>query len=243
MQPHKRPKGRITLVSSNTASLYSGMVPAHIAGIDQRDQISINVRWLAQQAQVDFIQAEIVGLQPDGELLINNRPALHFDRLSLNVGAITNRQHFQQAISIKPLESGLEAVTQQDPKTDYPSPEPFRIAGTGLAGIELAFSLRQRWPNRKLILHTRHSSLDKSVIQHLRQAGIDISTETAPDTSSTLLCTGSRVPSWVEASGLPCDDQGRVKTDAKLQVIGHPQIFAAGDCAVIEQHQRPASGV
>ena len=243
MQPHKRPKGRITLVSSNTASLYSGMVPAHIAGIDQRDQISINVRWLAQQAQVDFIQAEIVGLQPDGELLINNRPALHFDRLSLNVGAITNRQHFQQAISIKPLESGLEAVTQQDPRADNPSPEPFRIVGAGLAAIELAFSLRQRWPNRKLILHTKHSSLDKSVIQHLQQAGITISTEPAPDTANTLLCTGSHAPSWLEASGLPCDDKGRVKTDTTLQVIDHPKIFAAGDCAVIEHHQRPASGV
>lgn len=219
------------------------MVPAYFAEIDQRDHISINVRWLAQQAQVDFIQAEIVGLQPDGELLINNRPTLHFDRLSLNVGAITNRQHFQQAISIKPLESGLEAVTQKDEREGHPSAEPFHIAGAGLAGIELAFSLRQRWPNRKLILHTRHSSLDRSVIQHLQQAGIAISSEPAPDTANTLLCTGSRVPSWLEASGLPCDNKGRVKTDANLQVIGRPKIFAAGDCAVIEHHQRPASGV
>lgn len=243
MKPHKRPKGRITLVSSNSASLYSGMVPAYVAGIDQRDQISINVRWLAQQAQVDFVQAEIVGLQPDGELLINNRAALQFDWLSLNVGAITNRQHFQQAISIKPLESGLKAVTKQDPGADNPSPEPFRIVGAGLAAIELAFSLRQRWPNRKLILHTKHSSLDKSVIQHLQQAGITISTEPAPDTANTLLCTGSHAPSWLEASGLPCDDKGRVKTDTTLQVMDHPKIFAAGDCAVIEHHQRPASGV
>ena len=243
MKPHTRPQGRITLVSSNSASLYSGLVPAHIAGLDQRDQISINVRWLAQQARVDFVQAEIIGLQPDGELLLNYRPALQFDRLSLNVGAITNRQHFQQAISIKPLEAGLKAITQQDPKTDNPSPEPFRIVGAGLAGIELAFSLRQRWPNRKLILHTKYSSLDKSVIQHLQQAGIAIRSEPAPDTANTLLCTGSRAPSWLEASGLPCDDKGRIKTDATLQVMGHPKIFAAGDCAVIEHHQRPASGV
>ena len=84
----------------------------------------INVRWQAQQAQVDFIQAEIVGLHPNGELLINNRPPLHFDRLSLNVGAITNGRDFQQAISIKPLESSLEAITQQDQAADHRQQNP-----------------------------------------------------------------------------------------------------------------------
>lgn len=243
MNPNRRPQGRITLVSANSASLYSGMVPAHIAAIDQRDQISINMRWLAQKAQVDFIQAEIVGLNADGELLLHNRPGLHFDRLSLNVGAITNRQHFKYAISIKPLESSLEAITQQDPVSESNSTETLHIAGAGLAGIELAFALRQRWPIRKLMLHTKHPSLNNAVIRRLQQADIAISAEPAPDTPSTLLCTGSRAPSWLAASGLPCDDNGRVKTDANLQVMGHPQIFAAGDCAVIEHHQRPASGV
>ena len=65
IKPHKRPRGRITLVSNRSASLYSGMVPAHIAGIDQRHQLSINVRWLAQQAKklakdYDCIKTEVL---------------------------------------------------------------------------------------------------------------------------------------------------------------------------------------
>ena len=145
------------------------------------------------------------------------------------MGAITNRQYFQHAISIKPLESGLNTITQQDQIADHTSAKPFHIAGAGLAGIELTFALRQRWPARKLILHTNNHSLNNDVVHHLQQAGIAISSEPAPDTANTLLCTGSRAPAWLKASGLRCDGMGRVKTDARLRVIGHPQIFAAGD--------------
>ena len=62
---------------------------------------------------------------------------------------------------------------------------------------------------RKLILHTKRHSLNKVVIQHLQEAGIDISAEPAPDTFNTLLCT-EVVRSWLEASGLR-DKKGRVK--------------------------------
>ncbi|MGC6482620.1 MAG: selenide, water dikinase SelD [Synechococcus sp.] len=243
MAPKKRPQGRITLVSTSSASLYSGMVPAYCATLDSRRQLSIDIRWLAQQANVDFIQAEIIGITPRGELHLNKRPSLSFDRLSLNVGAITNRQHFQQAISIKPLDAALAAITQQDERVAAASAAPCHLVGAGLAGIELAFALRNRWPTRRLVLHAKPDALQIGVVQHLHQADITISSEPAPDTANTLLCTGSLAPPWLKASGLPCDDQGRVKTDAKLQVLGHPWILAAGDCAVIESYQRPASGV
>lgn len=243
MQPHKRPKGMISLVSESSSAMYSGIIPAYIAGIDQCDQITINLHWLAKQAQVDFIQAEICSLNPHRELILSNRPSLHFDRLSLNVGAITDRQDFKQAISIKPLKTGLDAITEHDAIAQRPSTAPFHIVGSGLAGIELAFALRNRWPSHKLILHTKPHKFKKSVIKLLHQAAIALSYEPAPDTANTLLCTGIRAPSWLEVSGLPCDGKGRIKTDKNLQVIGYPKIFAAGDCAVIENDQRPPSGV
>ncbi|NDG00936.1 MAG: selenide, water dikinase SelD, partial [Synechococcaceae bacterium WBB_32_011] len=39
------------------------------------------------------------------------------------------------------------------------------------------------------------------------------------------------------------NQQGRLCTDASLQVLGFPGFFASGDCAVIQQQPRPASGV
>lgn len=244
MRPQRRPQGAIILVSDESTSLYSGMVPAHISRIEDLRGISIDLRWLAQQAGVAFMRAEIKGLDPHHrELHLVDRPALPFTRLSLNVGAVTPQQGYQRAIPIKPLPPALEAIESQDALGHSNSAEHFQIVGAGLAAIELAFALRRRWPKRLLTIHYGQNSLSAALKRHLAQAGIGLSHAPAPDTSSTLLCTGSRAPSWLAASGLPCDPCGRLRTDAKLQVLDHPHLLAVGDCAVIENDPRPASGV
>ena len=42
---------------------------------------------------------------------------------------------------------------------------------------------------------------------------------------------------------LPINAEGRLETLPTLQVIGHPNLFATGDCAVVQKDPRPASGV
>ena len=46
MRPERRPKQSITLVSRNSTTLYSGMVPGLIADLYQRDEITIDLRQL-----------------------------------------------------------------------------------------------------------------------------------------------------------------------------------------------------
>ena len=90
MQPHHRPRARITLVSRHGSALYSGMVPGLVAGIYPRSACTINLRELCQRAGVSFVQAEIGGLDPERQLLLlEGRPALPYDWLSLNLGAVT----------------------------------------------------------------------------------------------------------------------------------------------------------
>ena len=62
MRPKRRPKRRIVLVNRHGSALYSGMVPALIAGIDRSDVVEIDLRQLCDRAGVAFIQAEISGL-------------------------------------------------------------------------------------------------------------------------------------------------------------------------------------
>ena len=50
------------------------MVPALIAGVATREQASINLRWLTQQAGVAFIQATVRGIDPQG-VLTTPRPS------------------------------------------------------------------------------------------------------------------------------------------------------------------------
>ena len=243
MRPELRPDQAITLVSSYGTVLYSGMVPALIAGLVKRAEASINLRWLAQQAGVAFVQATMTGIDPKGHLHLKDRPTLSFESVSLNLGAVTRRQGYLNGIGIKPLEPALKAISAQDALANNPDTYPFHCVGAGLAAVEIAMALRQRWPKRPLILHTRGRSLHPSMVRELLQADIKLSDNAAPDTANTLLCTGSEAPSCLAESGLACDNNGRVLTHPTLQALDHPQIFASGDCAVIQSMERPSSGV
>ncbi len=255
MQPNKRPSELITLVSRTSSALYSGMVPGLIAGVYQRDQAAVDLRDLADQAGVALVVAEITGLDlQNKQLQLHQRPALPYEHLSLNLGAVTPATPAPPPglVPIKPLEPALAFLAEQDENIgkQADASSPFQVVGSGLAAVETVFALRQRWPRRPLVLRIRHGHLKPVLIRALREASIQILETSELDpigelkTTPGLICTGSRAPQWLAESGLPCcPNSGRVHTEASLQVIGQPQLFAAGDCAVIEAHPRAPSGV
>ncbi len=238
MKPRLRPKRGVVLVNRHPTALYSGMVPGLIAEIYQRDELSINLPYLCDQAGVAFVQAEIIGVDSQRQhLLLHKRPSLHFGVLSLDVGAVTNNSDNLAGVPIKPLEEALHFLSLQDPE----DPEPFRIVGAGAAGLEVAMALRRRWPHRALEIQIRSNQLDAATKSILRRAKIHCITDASDH--ATLLCTGSRAPSWLASSGFAVDYDGRVLTNPFLQLKEYPHLFASGDCAVMEAQPRPASGV
>ena len=253
MQPRRRPPGLITLVSRSRTSLYSGMIPGLIAGHYQRGDVSLDLAALADRASVAFVQAEITGIDPHNQqLLLQSRPALPYQRLSCNLGCLTPALKGAVAIdtvAIKPLEPALAWLEVQDAEggaaadLDAPAP-PFTVVGSGLAALEVVLALRQRWPQRRLQLQARNlDRLPASLRSTLRRARIQLLPAEQELCGPVLNCSGSRGPAWLAASGLPCDGRGRLRTNASLQVLGHPEILAAGDCAVIDAAPRPPSGV
>jgi selenide, water dikinase len=60
---------------------------------------------------------------------------------------------------------------------------------------------------------------------------------------ATLVSTRAKAPQWLRNSGLTLDCDGFILTRTTLQAVGHDRIFAVGDCATIEGHPRPKSGV
>ena len=103
MDPTRRPARPVVLINRGSTALYSGMVPALIAGIDPSEAAAIDLRSLCDRAGVGFVQAEITGLDPGQRcLLLADRPPLRFGLLSLDVGAISRPS--AKGIAIKPLE-------------------------------------------------------------------------------------------------------------------------------------------
>jgi len=256
MQPRRRPNAWITLVSRCSTALYSGMVPGLVAGLYGREDCAIDLRLLAQRAGVNFVQAEITGLDPSQrQLLLAGRPPLRFDWLSLDVGAETALSgHIGRPaagtaappVAVKPLEPFLTWFEGQS------VPQQLQVLGSGAAAVEVALALRARGLRPQL--STKASGLDlgsaaaNRLLQRvLQQAGLWPTAGDEPSQRSismaTLACTGSRAPRWLADSGLPAGERGRVLTERSLQVLDQPRLFASGDCAVIAGAARPPSGV
>jgi len=236
---------------------------------------------------VSFLRAEIVGLDPLArELRLEGRPPLRFDRLSLDVGAVTGTQGSEpnglvsgeteptgrfrgtvdagqasgsrtysdtdsrsgdtasaSGLPVKPLEPFLAWLAGLTPGSEL------RIRGGGAAAVELALALRARGHAPRLLLRGQGLRLGSAAAnqlgeQLLAEAAIPLDQNVPPEAPADLACIGSRAPAWLAAAGLPVDTTtGRVLTAASLQVLHHPHLFAAGDCAVLVGAPRPASGV
>ena len=245
MRPRQRPKQtRILLVSRQGGTLYSGTIPAVVAGLLPLQAGTIDLRSLCERAAVTFVQAEITGLDPlRKELALKGRPPLRFDLLSLDVGAVTAPATAEGGQAVKPLEPFLAWCATLPPERSV------RIRGGGAAAVELALALRARHHPVVLLLRGERLELGSAAAARagellLQEAGVKLLRAVADDTPADLLCTGSRAPAWLAAAGLPVEaNSGRVRTDACLQVLGQRDLFASGDCGVIIDQPRPPSGV
>ena len=139
------------------------------------------------------------------------------------------------------------------------------VVGAGAGGVELAFALRARLEregvsqshialleNGPAVLAGYPRGTARRVEDNARARGIEIRcrtrvAEVAAD--HVRLDTGERLEAdavvWVAGaaslplftdSGLPADARGFVRVRPTLQIAGHDELFAVGDCASLEGH-------
>ncbi len=266
------PGARISLVSDTGFAPYSGMLPGLVAGHYDFEEAHIDLRRFCSARGIRFIEAAVTGIDTARRrVMLADRPALEYDILSINTGAVPELDSVpgarEFAVPVKPvgsfylrwqqLESRLAAGQQQD----------ILLVGGGAGSVELALAMRFRLgsgPRITLLcgeemLASYNAGARKAVRRHLRDSAIDCregcrvaqvfaDRVEAEDGSrwrydELVWCTGVVPPAWLADTGLPLEARGFIEVEDSLLVSGRGDIFAAGDVAVQVNHPRPRAGV
>lgn len=266
-----QPKLRVTLVSEQTLTPYSGMLPGLVAGHYRYDEVHIDLNQLCSKAGARFIQARLTGIDLGQQrLLLQDRAPLPYDVVSFDTGSTPNLAlpgAAEHAIPVKPVSSFYarwQAQLQQPLNAQH-----WGVIGAGAGGVELilamAHRLRQHAGVTLHLLFRRANVLPgypkatvRAATKALQQAGVILHAHTHVNAVSdsgvhynqgqfialqqTFMCTPATAPQWPEAAGL-ATKQGFIAVNQQLQSISHPNVFAAGDVAEMVADPRPKAGV
>ncbi len=148
MQPD--PAVRLTLIARDLETPYSGMLPGHVAGLYDRDDIHIDLQQLARATNTRLIHAEAVGLDRAAKrVLLQGRAPIAYDVVSLDTGIVPPADAIpgaaEHALAVKPIGSFLARFDALRARCAAPDgPRRIAMIGGGAGGVELLLSVRTR---------------------------------------------------------------------------------------------------
>ncbi len=257
------PGVRITLISRDLDTPYSGMLPGCVAGVYSAEDIHIKLGPLCRFADARLIKADVCGLDLNAKrVLLRNRPPIKFDVLSINTGAVPIAPH-EDAVTVKPI--GEFLPKWHEIVDTIKVGDSLAIVGAGAGGVELAMAARSALPDGIKItvygpsLMAGHNAKTVALVNKtLQQRGVNwvgerveaqsqnrlqLASGHHADASHVLWVTHVQAPAWLDRSGLATDPQGFITVNKQLQSISHADVFAAGDVASLQDQPRPKSGV
>jgi selenide,water dikinase len=258
------PGVRLTLITREPRTPYSGMLPGVIRGDYSEDAAHIDCAPLAAAAGARLIVAAADEIDLSARRVrVTGRPGIAFDLLSVDVGG-QPRMPEGGGIPVKPIGRFLARLAELE--TTLPPDARIAVIGGGPGGVELALALARRRLAR-IALVTRDKDILPTVPPRARAiaraallaAGVEIAAGAAAighadgsvhltnrqkiPADAALWATGVVAPAFIAAAGLACDGDGCIRVAATLRAISHDFVFAAGDCASIEGDPRPKAGV
>ena len=182
---------RLTLISPQVHTPYSGMLPGLVAGHYRFEQTHIDLVRLCAWAKVRFIQASAHAINAEQQTIsLSERPDIGYDVCSLDIGStpqlgIKGAPEF--AVPVKPISRFYhhwQALQKRLLAHQHASPLKVAIIGGGAGGIELITAM-QHWAQKhrcaaqfcllsraEKLLPDAPSSVQKNVMRHLAQNNI-----------------------------------------------------------------------
>ncbi|MCO6405353.1 FAD-dependent oxidoreductase [Aurantimonas endophytica] len=141
------PGVRLSLVTRDVRTPYSGMLPGFVARLYDYDELLIDAAGLARYAGATLLRGEAIGLDPQARTLsVRGQGELGYDLLSIDIGSVPNRAPDAAGIPVKPIGDFVDRLDALGGAAAAGSSDDFTVAivGTGPAGVELAFALARR---------------------------------------------------------------------------------------------------
>ncbi len=191
------PGVRLTLITRDVHTPYSGMLPGYIAGHYGFDEVHVDLRPLAHFAGCRLYHDEMVGLDlANRRVLCRGRPAVPYDVLSIDIGSTPDESGIpgvaEHALPVKPVDrflAGWDLIERRMRNTA----STFRIAvvGAGAGGVELTLSLQHRvasaggagraqfhlFSEAPQILPTHHERVRRKFMHILSERGVSVHPE------------------------------------------------------------------
>jgi selenide,water dikinase len=265
------PGTRLTLVTPDPVTPYTGMLPGLIAGHYRREDLMVDLVRLARFAGVRLILDRAIGLDRDRRLVhLAGRVPVPYDLAAIDIGITSDLPDLPgagHAVSAKPLAAYAEAWEAFLGRgLAFPR---VVILGAGLGGAELALATLHRLKTggsnptvhlldrSETLLTGLGASARRAVLGRMKADGIILRTgvqvtEIGPalvtlasgeeiGSDFTLTVAGARPQAWLAETGLETN-RGFLITDTMLRT-SDPLIFASGDCSEIHGLERPKAGV
>lgn len=277
------PGVRLTLVTRQVETPYSGMLPGLIAGHYSFNDAHIDTRPLARFAGAELYRSEAVGIDLAGKRVIcRDRPPVRFDVLSIDIGSAPSacvRGVAEHAIPVKPIDGLLARLeTARQRVLAAQGRAHVGVVGAGAAGVELMLALHYRLMSEITaaghpagglkftlfsatddILPTFPAAMRRYLRTLLQERGIAVLTGSRVDAvepgavhiaggghvavDEVFWTTEAEPARWLAETDLALDGRGFIRVTPALQSVSHPDVFAAGDVAMIEGFDLPRSGV
>ncbi len=207
------PGVRLTLISREVHTPYSGMLPGLVSGHYSFDQVHIDTGPLARFAGARLYQDEAIGLDLANRLVkCANRPPVPFDLLSLNIGSMPNTADVpgaaEYAIAVKPIDGFLTKLNALIARTlKRPARTRIALVGAGAGGIELLLSLE-----RRLKMETFQSGINPGNLSFVLVSDTPDILPTFPPAfrarvSKILAARGIEI---ISSAGVTCVEKGRL---------------------------------
>ena len=143
------PGVRVTLITRDVETPYSGMLPGYVAGHYSFEECHIDLGRLARFAGARLIRDEAIGLDRAGRFVrCRAHPPIRWDLLSIDIGSAPRADDVpgaaEHTIAVKPIArfagrwEALLARAEKMPRLRL------AVVGGGAAGVELALSAQHR---------------------------------------------------------------------------------------------------